>query len=261
MANKLSVAVHKFTSCDGCQLALLNLGPTLLAVADRFELRHFVEAGPVDPDAQVDVAFIEGSISTPDEEARIKRIRAAARHLVAIGACATSGGIQALRNLPHEGDWVGAIYASPQYIETLAQVRAIGDVVKVDLELWGCPITSVQILAALRAFAAGVLPGNEADKVCLECKRSQTVCVMVARQAPCLGPVTRSGCGAICPRFGRDCYGCFGPSETPNTAALARRLEGLGLPPRAVAQRFHFINSAAPAFAAAGRAAQERCDE
>lgn len=258
---KLRVAVHKFTSCDGCQLALLNLGPTLLTVADRFELLHFAEAGPVDPDAHVDVALIEGSISTPDEEARIKRIRAAARHLVAIGACATSGGIQALRNLPHEGDWVAAVYAKPEHIETLAQVRAISEVVKVDLELWGCPITSAQILAALRALGSGVLPANEADKVCLECKRSQTVCVMVARQVPCMGPVTRTGCGAICPRFGRDCYGCFGPAETANTGALSQRLEGLGLPPRAVAQKFLFINNAAPVFAKAGAAALERAHD
>jgi sulfhydrogenase subunit delta len=261
MAKRLRVAVHKFSSCDGCQLALLNLGPALLAVADRFEILHFAEAGPVDPDAHVDVAIIEGSVSTPDEEARVKRIRAASRQLVTIGACATSGGIQALRNLPHEGDWLGAVYASPQYIESLANVRAISAVVKVDLELWGCPVTSVQVLAALRALGSGVLPVNEADKVCVECKRAQTVCVMVTRQAPCLGPVTRSGCGAICPRYGRDCYGCFGPSDTPNTAALARRLAGLGLPPRAVARRFHFIHNASPAFAAAGNAALERTDE
>ena len=162
---KLRVAVHKFTSCDGCQLALLNLGPTLLAVAERFELLHFAEAGPIDPDAPVDVALIEGSISTPGEEERIRRIRAGARHLVAIGACANSGGIQALRNLPHEGDWVGAIYASPQHVETLSKVRAISDLVKVDLELWGCPVSGEQVLATLRALSAGVLPVDEADKV------------------------------------------------------------------------------------------------
>ena len=252
---RLRVAVHKFTSCDGCQLALLNLGPTLLAVAERFELVHFAEAGPVDTEAPVDVALIEGSITTPDEEERIRRIRAGARRLVAIGACANTGGIQALRNLPHEDDWVGAIYASPQHVESLKQVRAISDVVKVDLELWGCPVTGAQVLGAL---AAGVLPEDEADKVCLECKRTQTVCVMVTRQVPCMGPVTRTGCGAICPRFGRDCYGCFGPAEAANTDAMSRRLAGLGLPPRAVARRFHFIHSAAPVFAAAGETALER---
>jgi len=255
--SKLRVAVHKFTSCDGCQLALLNLGPTLLAVAERFDLVHFAEAGPVDPDAPVDVALIEGSISTPDEDARIRRVRSSARHLVAIGACANSGGIQALRNLPHDDDWVGAIYASPQHVETLKQVRAISDVVKVDLELWGCPVTGAQVLGALRALSAGVLPVNEADNVCLECKRTQTVCVMVTRQVPCMGPVTRTGCGAICPRFGRDCYGCFGPADTANTGAMSRRLEGLGLTARGVARRFHFIHSAAPVFAAAGHEAPE----
>jgi coenzyme F420-reducing hydrogenase gamma subunit len=260
MTTKLRLAVHKFTSCDGCQLALLNLGPALLAVAERFELVHFAEAGPLGGDAPVDIALIEGSISTPDEEARIRRIRAGAQFVVTIGACANTGGIQALRNLPHDGDWVGAIYASPQHIETLAHVRPIGDVVKVDLELWGCPVTSAQVLAALRALSAGVLPVNEADKVCLECKRAQAVCVMVTRGAPCLGPVTRSGCGAICPRFGRDCYGCFGPAETPNTGALTRRLEGLGLPPRAVAQRYRLIHSAAPPFASAAATALEQKD-
>lgn len=258
---KLRIAVHKFTSCDGCQLALLNLGPDLLTLAQRFEWVHFAEAGPVDPDAPVDVAFVEGSISTPSELDRIRRIRAGARYLVAIGACATSGGIQALRNLAHVDDWVQAIYASPQTIEALAQVQPISAAVKVDLELWGCPITGAQIVAALRAFGAGVLPPDDADKVCLECKRSGTVCVLVTRALPCMGPVTRTGCGAICPRYGRDCYACFGPSDLPNTTALARRLEGLGLPPRAVAQRFHFIHIAAAAFDAAGRAAGQRADD
>ena len=254
---KLRVAVHKFTSCDGCQLALLNLGPTLLTVADRFELLHFAEAGPVDPDAHVDVAIIEGSISTPDEEARIKRIRAAARHLVTIGACATSGGIQALRNLPHEGDWVAAVYAKPEHIESLAHVRAISEVVKVDLELWGCPVNARQVLGALRALLSGVVPAEERDKVCLECKRRQNVCVMVTRGVPCMGPVTRTGCGALCPAFGRDCYACYGPAENTNTDAQARRLIGLGLAPREVAARFRFINNAAPAFRDAGARAGE----
>jgi coenzyme F420-reducing hydrogenase gamma subunit len=261
MTTKPRVAVHKFSSCDGCQLAFLNLGEALLEVAERVEFVHFAEAGPVDPDAPVDVAFVEGSISTPEEAERIRRVRANAKFLVTIGACATSGGIQALRNLHRAGDWVAGVYASPEYVSTLEHVTAVADQVKVDLELWGCPVSGRQVLGALRALLFGVVPAEEEDKVCVECKRRQTVCVMVTRGMACMGPVTRTGCGALCPAFGRDCYACYGPAENPNAPALARRFEGLGLAPAEVAARFHFINSQAPAFREAGApAGAERSD-
>jgi coenzyme F420-reducing hydrogenase gamma subunit len=249
---KPRVAVHKFSSCDGCQLALLNAGEALLQIASLVDIVHFAEAGPVDPEAPVDVAFVEGSISTPEEAERIRAVRARSTYLVSIGACATAGGIQALRNLHDTGTWVAAVYASPQYISTLDSVSAIAANVKVDLELWGCPVSGRQVIGALRALLFGVVPAREEDKVCLECKRQQTVCVMVTRGLPCMGPVTRTGCGALCPAFGRDCYACYGPAENPNPAAQANRLAGLGLAPREVAARFRFINNAAPAFHEAG---------
>jgi coenzyme F420-reducing hydrogenase gamma subunit len=255
MGARPRVAVHKFSSCDGCQLAFLNLGEALLEVAERVDFVHFAEAGPVDPDAPVDVAFVEGSISTPEEAERIRRVRSGAKFLVTIGACATSGGIQALRNLHRAGEWVAGVYASPEYVSALEHVTPVAAQVKVDLELWGCPVSGRQVLGALRALLFGVVPTADEDKVCLECKRRQTVCVMVTRGIPCMGPVTRTGCGALCPAFGRDCYACYGPAENPNAPALARRLEGLGLAPAEVAARFRFINSQAPAFRDAGAAA------
>ena len=242
------VAVHKFSSCDGCQLALLNLGETLLQLAQMVDFVHFAEAGPVNPEAPADIAFVEGSVSTPEDKARIERIRANSRFLVTIGACATAGGIQALRNFADAKQWVAAIYAKPEYIQLLDDSTPIAEHVKVDLELWGCPVNARQVLGALRALLFGVTPAEEQDKVCLECKRRQTVCVMVAKALPCMGPVTRTGCGALCPSFGRDCYACYGPAENPNTEALSRRLEGLGLMPDAVARRFRFINCGTPAF-------------
>jgi len=248
--------VHKFTSCDGCQLAFLNLGEDLLTLAELVDIRHFAEAGMLAPEASVDIAFIEGSITTPDEFERIRRIRANSRFLVAIGACATAGGLQALRNLGGATqEWMADIYATPAHIKTLETSTAIADHVKVDLELWGCPVSGRQVLAAVRALLFGVLPEAERDKVCLECKRQQVVCVMVTRGIPCLGPVTLTGCGALCPRFGRDCYACYGPAENINVAAMGQRLAGLGLVPEAIARRFHFINNGAPAFLAAGKAA------
>lgn len=257
---KPKIAVHKFTSCDGCQLAFLNMGEDLLKVFDMVDVVHFAEAGAVDPDAPVDVSFVEGSVSTPDQEERIRRIRANSRYLITIGACATAGGIQALRNLADAEQWIGAVYARPEYIRSLSTSTAIARHVPVDFELWGCPVNSHQVKAALRALLFGVAPVDEADKVCMDCKRNQTVCVLVSKGIACMGPVTRTGCGALCPHFGRDCYGCYGPAENPNTEALSRRYEGLGLLPEQVGRRFAFITSDAPAFRDAAQKARAKDD-
>ncbi len=248
---KPRVAVHKFSSCDGCQLAFLNAGEALLELAGLVDIVHFAEAGPVDPAAVVDIAFVEGSISTPEERERIAAVRANSRYLVTLGACATSGGLQALRGLADVNDWTEAIYASPEYIHSLAEASPIADHVKVDLQLWGCPVNGRQVLAAVASLLQGVPPVDDRGKVCQQCKREQAVCVMVTQGLPCMGPVTRTGCGALCPRFGRDCYACFGPAENSNTTALGRRLEGLGLPPEAIRRRFLFISNGAPEFRAA----------
>ena len=245
------VAVHKFSSCDGCQLAFLNLGEDLLALAERVELVHFAEAGPLDPDADVDIAFVEGSIYTPEDQARIQHVRQHSRMLIAIGACATAGGIQALRNRANGADWVAQIYAHPEAIASLEHSTPIASHVKVDFELWGCPISSLQILAVVNSLLLGVAPRDNADKVCTECKRRNLTCVMVSRGAACMGPVTRAGCGALCPGLGRDCYGCYGPAEHANTDALAAQFRSLGLTPQAIVRRFESINSQAPAFLAA----------
>ncbi|MGA7799410.1 MAG: sulfhydrogenase subunit delta [Gammaproteobacteria bacterium] len=253
MSTKPRIAVHKFSSCDGCQLAFLNLGEDLLELAERVEIVHFAEAGAVDPEAPVDIAFVEGSISTPDEQARIRQVRANSGLLITIGACATSGGLQALRNNADSGEWMARVYASPEYIETLATATPVAAHVPVDFELWGCPVSGAQLLAAVRALLFGVTPVPETDKVCLDCKRHQNVCVLVAHGQPCLGPVTRTGCGALCPRFGRDCYGCYGPSDNPNADALAGCFQGLGLLPEAIARRYRFIHSAQTVFAEASQ--------
>jgi len=245
------IAVHKFSSCDGCQLAFLNLGEPLLELAALVDIVHFAEAGPVSPEVPVDIAFVEGSITTPEDLERIQMVRKNATYLVTLGACATAGGLQALRNFASARDWSAAIYARPEHIATLDTSTPIARHVKIDLELWGCPVSARQLIAAVRALLFGVSPLEERDKVCLECKRRLTVCVMVARGEPCMGPVTRTGCGALCPCFGRDCYGCYGPAEAANTDALAHRFAGIGLVPEQIARRFLGINAGAPAFAEA----------
>ena len=251
--DKPRVAVHKFSSCDGCQLAFLNLGEDLLALAERVELVHFAEAGPLDPDTEVDVAFVEGSISTPEDLDRVQHIRKHSRMLIAIGACATSGGIQALRNNANGTEWIAQIYSHPEAVSSLEHSTPIASHVKVDFELWGCPISGSQILAVVKSLLLGVAPRDNADKVCTECKRRNLTCVMVSHGIPCMGPVTRAGCGALCPSLGRDCYGCYGPAENANTDALSEQFRQLGLTPQAIVQRFQSINSQSPVFLAAAQ--------
>jgi coenzyme F420-reducing hydrogenase gamma subunit len=248
---KPRVAVHKFSSCDGCQLAFLNLGEDLLTLAARVDLVHFAEAGPLDPDTEVDVAFVEGSVSTPEDLERIQHIRAHSRLLIAIGACATSGGIQGLRNDVFDERWVTQIYSHPEAIDSLERSTPIAGHVKVDFELWGCPVSGPQMLTLVNSLLLGVAPRDNADKVCTECKRQGYPCVMVTRGIACMGPVTRAGCNALCPSLGRDCYGCYGPAENANTDALAAQFRSQGLSPQAVIQRFQSINSQAPVFLAA----------
>lgn len=215
------IGVVKFASCDGCQLTLLDLEDELLAIAEKVEIVEFAEATSRRSAGPFDVLFVEGSVSTPEQVEEIVRLRAVTRRLVTIGACATAGGIQAIRNwLDHE-EVRATVYPEPRYVESLAISHPVADYVAVDAELRGCPISPGQ----LREFLVALVTGRRAqlpdEAVCLECKRRGVVCVAVARGIPCLGPVTRTGCGALCPAYGRGCYGCFGPRESANTAALA----------------------------------------
>lgn len=246
--HKPSVSVHKFSSCDGCQLAFLNLGEDLLTLTELVDIKHFAEAGMLDEDKEVDVAFIEGSVSTPQELERIKKIRKKSKYLITIGACATSGGIQALRNNNDTQSWVEGIYAQAKHISTLDTAAPISDYVMVNFELWGCPISSEQVVATLQSLLAGVKPTDNTEKVCMECKRQQNTCTLVTQQTPCLGPVSKAGCGAICPSFGRNCYACYGPAADTNTTALSNRFAGFGLLADDIARRFSLFNNNAPVF-------------
>ncbi|MGE3317382.1 MAG: oxidoreductase, partial [Planctomycetaceae bacterium] len=220
MSRKPKLGVFKFASCDGCQLSLLDAEDQLLAVAGAVEIAYFLEAtSHIDP-GPYDIALVEGSITTPHDAARIRQVRADSRMLITIGACATAGGIQALRNWGDIEEFTRAVYASPEYIQTLATSTPISDHVKVDFELRGCPINRFQLIEVLAACLHGQTPRVPSHAVCLDCKRRGTVCVTVAQGIPCLGPVTQSGCGAICPAYDRGCYGCYGPAHQPNPSAL-----------------------------------------
>jgi coenzyme F420-reducing hydrogenase gamma subunit len=236
------LAVWKFASCDGCQLSLLDCEDELLALADRVEIANFVEVSSAVAKGPYDLSLVEGSITTEHDARRIRQVRRASRHLVTIGACATAGGIQALRNFADVNEFVAAVYASPQYVSTLEHSTPISAHVAVDFELRGCPIDKRQLLEVISAFLAGRRPSIPSTSVCTECKSRGNVCVMVAHGTACLGPVTHAGCGALCPAFHRGCYGCFGPKETPNTAALTRELRALGLAESAIDRVYRTFN-------------------
>ncbi len=242
------LAVWKFASCDGCQLSLLDCEDELLDVAGAVEIANFPEASRAVVRGPYDLSLVEGSITTPHDAERIHKVRRSSRYLVTIGACATAGGIQALRNFKDVNDFISIVYASPEYISTLGKSTPIADHVFVDFELRGCPINKYQLLELVSALLNGRKPNIHPTSVCLECKRAGNVCVMVSQGIPCLGPVTHAGCGALCPSYNRGCYGCFGPKETPNTGSLGQWFEGLGVTRDDVCRFYRTFNAFAEPF-------------
>ena len=242
------LAVFKFASCDGCQLSLLDCENELLAVAEAVEIAWFPEASSRLQPGPYDIALVEGSITTPHDAQRILEVRRSARIVVTIGACATAGGIQSLKNWADHEDYLRCVYARPEYISTLATSTPIADHIKVDYELRGCPISRHQLLDVVGALVKGQRPRLPSHSVCLDCKRKGTVCIEVAQGIPCLGPVTHSGCGAICPTYDRGCYGCFGPVSQSNCLSLTDRYLAMGTSTETLLPLLRNFNAAAPEF-------------
>jgi coenzyme F420-reducing hydrogenase gamma subunit len=246
--SKPSLAVWKFASCDGCQLSLLDCEDELLEVAGALEIANFAEASRAVARGPYDLSLVEGSITTPHDAERIHRIRRASKVLVSIGACATAGGIQALRNFTNVNDYVSVVYATPAYIETLNKSTPIRDHVAVDFELRGCPVSKTQLVEVLSAYLNGRKPDIPNYSVCVECKLKGNVCGLIAFGPTCLGPVTQAGCGALCPTYHRGCFGCFGPKEAANTASLAAVWRTQRVTNEQLVRQFRGFNACAEAF-------------
>lgn len=252
------LAVWKFASCDGCQLTLLDCEDELLDIATRVEISHFPEASSAIAEGPYDLSLVEGSITTARDVELIERIRSQSKRLVTIGACATAGGVQALRNYADVAEFRAAVYARPDYIDTLATSTPISAHVPVDFELRGCPIDRGQLIEVITAYLAGRTPDVPRHSVCFECKRRGTVCVTVAHGTPCLGPVTHAGCGALCPAYNRGCYGCFGPSASTNFPAFIPLLRRDGMDTLDIVRMLRTFNTAAPEFDAVSREEESR---
>jgi coenzyme F420-reducing hydrogenase gamma subunit len=242
------LGVFKFASCDGCQLSILDCEDELLTLAERVEVAFFREAIRRPLEGAFEIALVEGSVSTPEQEEAIRDIRRRSRFLVCLGACASHGGIQALRNFGSTREALAVVYATPHTIATLEHSRPVSDYVTVDLELPGCPINKRQLLDTLAQMLVGSRPKVDRHSLCLDCKRRGLVCVLVAQGAPCMGPVTSAGCGVLCPSYDRPCFSCFGPAEQPNATALGARFADLGLAPGAIHRLFRTFYATAPEF-------------
>lgn len=246
--SKPKLGVFKFASCDGCQLSLLDCEDELLTVAGAVQIAYFPEASREFVEGPYDLTLVEGSITTPHDLEAIKKIREDSKFLVTIGACATAGGIQALRNWKDVTEFTRYVYAHPEYISTLETSTPVADHIPVDFELRGCPINKWQLLEVVNAFLHARKPNIPTYSVCVECKRRGTSCVMVAQGIPCLGPVTQAGCGALCPAYDRGCYGCFGPMESPNTLAMAEWWRAMGVDDRTLVNALRGFNAYAQSF-------------
>lgn len=245
MTSKPKLAVWKFASCDGCQLSLLDCEDELLSLTDHIVIANFPEASREVLPGPYDLSLVEGSITTPHDRNRIQEVRKQSKHLITIGACATSGGIQALKNFKNVNEFIDIVYAHPEYIDSLETSTGIADHVDVDFELRGCPINKKQLLEVITAFLYNRKPNIHTYSVCMECKKRGNSCVLVKGQ-PCLGPITQAGCNAICPAYNRGCYGCFGPMETPNISALCDRLEEVGMSKEDILSLLRSYNANAP---------------
>ncbi|MEM4573574.1 MAG: hypothetical protein QXF45_03420 [Candidatus Caldarchaeum sp.] len=242
------IAVFKFASCDGCQLTILDLEDELLSIGEKFEIAYFLEASKATVKGPYDISLVEGSITTPNDTELIKQIRKKSKLLIAIGACATAGGIQALRNWKGSDEFLRYVYAKPEYIQTLDKSTPISYHAQVDFELRGCPISKDRLYEVLSAYLHGRAPRVMNHSVCMECKLNGVACVMVARGIPCLGPVTHAGCGALCPSYRRGCYGCFGPKESLNPQSLVKKFAEMGMSKQEIVQYFRLFNAWAPGF-------------
>jgi coenzyme F420-reducing hydrogenase gamma subunit len=245
---KPKLAVWKFASCDGCQLTILDLEDELLDIVGAIDIAYFPEATRREVAGPYDLSLVEGSVTTAHDARRIKEIRAKSTTLVSIGACATSGGIQALKNFANVDEFISIVYANPEYIDTLGTSTAIADHVQVDLELRGCPISKHQLLEVIDAFLHGRRPNTPNQSVCVECKLRGTQCIMVAAGIPCMGPITHAGCGALCPAYNRGCFGCFGPSADPNIDSLRGIWHSLGVSDPELVRALRTFNAFAPEF-------------
>jgi sulfhydrogenase subunit delta len=239
---KPKAAFFDFTGCEGCQLAIVNLEQEILDVVNLVDIVNFREAIS-DRGEDYDVAFIEGSISSPQCVQRINEIRGKAKLVITIGSCSSIGGINSVRNTQSIDDVRENVYGESRYWYPSIPALPVSAFVKVDASIPGCPMDEDEFLKVLRAVLLGKAPPIPGYPVCVECKRKENVCVYELGQF-CMGPVTRAGCGARCPSYGHYCFGCRGLVPDANANAEKEVLENYGLSVAEVTKKFTLYDNA-----------------
>jgi sulfhydrogenase subunit delta len=236
-------AFFSFGSCEGCQLQVLSSEDVLLDLLAAVEVVNFREAMD-DRRDDYEVAFVEGSLVRPEDVEELQRIRKRARILVALGACACLGGVNAIRNRRSVTELAREVYGGRQdgVFKTLSDASPLASVVQVDYEIRGCPIDRGEFLEAVRSLVAGTVPVTPPHAVCVECTLRGTPCLL-ERGIPCLGAVARAGCGAPCPAYGAPCEACRGFHDVPNFEALGEAFARRGLTRAAAAEKLQLFNN------------------
>jgi len=234
---KLRVGVFGLTCCVGCQWELLDLEEELLEVADAVDLRFFRLVKEKNFDGPFDVSFVEGSVVREEEIEELKKVREQSKYLVALGTCATSGGVQTMKNFTDAQAAEKAVYGDARDSLSLNSVppAPLGNFVKVDYNIYGCPIIKGEFVEVLAKFVRGQLPLKRAFSVCAECKKNENPCLFHSRK-PCLGPITQGGCNSVCVNNGYYCHGCRGPHAEANLPAWIGLMRGIGVPDEDIRQ-------------------------
>lgn len=219
-----TIAVHSLTGCAGELLVILENLDQILPYA---RVASFPFAQSKNKITQVDIAFVEGSVSSRHDVQKLKEIRANCRWLVAVGTCAVWGCVQKGCAKKQAKELAGEVYGEDNEIDCF-NAEPIEKYARVDVKLSGCPINSSQFMAVTASLLKDAMPFVTHKPVCLECKLRENACVLIENNLPCLGPVTAAGCGALCPSVGAACYGCWGPCDMPQMAAMAKILSEKG---------------------------------
>lgn len=225
---KVKVAFFDFTSCEGCQIELTNLGETVfMGLLDHIEIVEWREGMKEQTTQPLDIAFIEGSFSRESDRAQLEDIRRRAAVVVAYGSCAAIGGINALKN--HQADCGALVYGPASRMPHLASeaARPISDAIKVDYKIFGCPVSTPELVRVVSDLLHGKTPTVPNYSVCVECKMRENIC-RYAYGEHCLGVVARAGCGAPCPADGIPCEACRGFVDQPNLASLEKGMREKG---------------------------------
>ena len=247
MAKKLRIAIFKFTGCAGCQLELLHLEDIFMDLLELFDISYWVMLKRDNNETEWDIGLVEGGISTPGEIEEIKQIRKKTKFLVSFGDCAIGGCIPSIRNWIPQMEAEQRVYSDTSSIHSM-KVLGIGEYVKTDAILKGCPPHRETLVEILKSAILKIRPRLRQHPVCVECKFRDNACLITSKKMACMGPVTSAGCGAICPTLGRECEGCFGPMSNPNTAALASIFKDIRLSDEDIKRKFRKYAGMSPEF-------------